>query len=69
MEIKSLALKTDLIFSKFSGTLIERDDYLIIQTPDNPGYHWGNFLIFPNSPKKEDYERYQKLIARLGIRR
>ena len=44
--------KTDLEILKLTGSeIIQNIDYLIIRTPTNPNYHWGNFLMVldPNS--------------------
>jgi len=50
MIVKSLGRQTDLIFSRFSGEVIDRGAYTLIQTPSNPEYHWGNFIIFDRAP-------------------
>jgi hypothetical protein len=51
MVIRSLGRRTDLIFAKFSGAVIDKGSYTLIQTPNNPGYHWGNFIIFDHAPE------------------
>jgi len=61
MEIKSLSRKTDLIFSKFSGRFINKEHYALIQTPDNPGFHWGNYIIFQKAPVSGDLKRWKAL--------
>ena len=42
MVIRSLGRRTDLIFAKFSGSVIDKGSYTLIQTPSNPGYHRGH---------------------------
>ncbi|MYW06480.1 GNAT family N-acetyltransferase [Streptomyces sp. SID3343] len=33
------------------GSRIERRDrYLVVRTPDNPTFHWGNFILLPGAP-------------------
>ncbi len=59
MEITSLARQTDLIFSEFGGEVLHRDAYVVVRTPGNPGYHWGNYVIFAAPPTEGDLERWQ----------
>ena len=61
MEIKSLGLRSDLIFSKFSGEIEDRGSYLLVKTPSNPGFHWGNYIIFSESPRKGDLEAWKAI--------
>ena len=51
MNIRSLGRRTDLIFAKFSGSVIDKGSYTLIQTPSNPGYHWGNYIVFDRAPE------------------
>jgi len=63
MKLKSLGYRTDLIFPGFDGQIIDRGDYLVILTPTNPTYYWGNFLIFPNSPAEGDLEKWKAIFT------
>lgn len=58
MKINLLSNKTDLILSKFSGEIIDREEYTVIKTPSQPNYFWGNYLIFPKEPEKENYKKW-----------
>lgn len=50
----ALAAHTDLTILQLSGSLIEDcGDHLIIRTPTNPGFHWGNF-VFVTEPDRVD---------------
>lgn len=41
-----LGWRTDLDVLERSGAVFERrGDHLIVRSPDNPGFHWGNFLM------------------------
>lgn len=41
-----LGWHTDLAVLRLSGSTIEqRDDHLVVRTPANPLYHWGNFVL------------------------
>ena len=64
MELKSLGYQTDLIFPKFDGQILDRGTYLVILTPTNPTYYWGNFLIFPNPPEKGDLTSWKAIFSR-----
>ena len=63
MEIKSLAYRTDLIFPAFDGEIIDGGHYLVIRTPSNPGFYWGNFLLFDQPPGEGDYSRWREIFA------
>ena len=63
MEVHSLGYRTDLIFPKFDGEIIDRGAYLVILTPSNPTFYWGNFLLFPNPPGKDDFGNWKRIFA------
>jgi len=64
MKIQSLGYRTDLIFRSFDGQIIDRGDYLVIRTPTNPAFHWGNFLLFSQPPREGDIDVWRDLFAR-----
>lgn len=46
MEVRSLGYRTDLAILALEGSQVtDRGDHLVIRTPGNPGYYWGNFLL------------------------
>jgi predicted GNAT family acetyltransferase len=46
MEVRSLAWRTDLALLQASGSEVDdRGDHLVVRTPQNPGFYWGNFLL------------------------
>ncbi len=61
MEIQSLGYRTDLIFPKFDGQIIDRGNYLVILTPTNPTYYWGNFLLFASAHSGAMFRSFQYL--------
>ncbi len=61
MKIESLGHLTTLMFSRFSGVVTDRGDYTLIQTPSNPAFHWGNFMIFDRAPAAGDLIAWRKL--------
>lgn len=47
MEIASLGFRTDLMVLALGGSEVEhRDRHLVVRTPSNPTYWWGNFVLF-----------------------
>lgn len=64
MQPTSLGYRTDLIFHRFEGEVIDGDRYLVIRTPSNPDYRWGNFLIFDAPPQPGDLGRWDALFER-----
>lgn len=51
MDIRSLGFRTDLRLLEMTGSQIEdRGTHLVVRTPDNPTYFWGNFLLLKQRP-------------------
>lgn len=62
-----MACATDLWFPRFDGQVLDRGDYLVIRTPANPGFMWGNFLLFREAPRSGDFDRWRRLFrAEIG---
>ena len=51
---RSLGWQTDLIFARFDGVVVPRADHLVVRTPDNPTFWWGNFLLYDQVPRAGD---------------
>ncbi len=64
MQPTSLGYRTDLIFHRFGGEVVDRGHYLVIRTPSNPDYYWGNFLLFGKPPQPGDFRRWNALFKR-----
>ena len=64
MNVKSLGYRTDLIFVAFDGEITDRGDYLVIQSPANPNFYWGNYLLFSLPPREGDYVKWRELFIR-----
>jgi GNAT superfamily N-acetyltransferase len=46
VEVRSLGYRTDLAILALEGSHVaDRGDHLVIRTPGNPDYWWGNFLL------------------------
>jgi len=50
-RLRSLGLSTDLGLLERRGKLIDRGDYVVAVTPDDPGYYYGNLLVLPAPPQ------------------
>ena len=64
MKLTSLGYQTEVLLRSFEGEVIEHPDYLVLRTPRNPGYRWGNFLIFQHPPKQGDLEKWKDIFAK-----
>ena len=51
MNVSSLGFRTDLALLTASGSVVEdRGTHLVVRTPDNPTYYWGNFILLAGPP-------------------
>ena len=50
-RVQSLGLTTELALLATRGTVEDRGDYLVVRTPDDPGYYYGNLLVLPAAPQ------------------
>src|SRR5512136_2547675 len=64
MHVHSLGYRTDLIFPCFDGLILDHGNYLVIRTPSNPTFYWGNFLLFADPTGEGDLEEWKALFAR-----
>ena len=59
MEIRSLGLRTDLALLALGGSVIDDfGDHLVVRTPDNPTFWWGNFLLLGSVPAAAETSRW-----------
>ncbi|HET7009474.1 MAG TPA: GNAT family N-acetyltransferase [Anaerolineales bacterium] len=63
MDLRSLGYRTDLIFPEYEGQILDRGEYLVIRTPSNPSFYWGNFVLFRNPPAEGDHHRWRQVFA------
>lgn len=61
---RSLADRTDLLFPRFDGQVRDGGEYLVVESPGNPGFYWGNYLLFSRPPGPGDAERWPAAFAR-----
>jgi len=51
VDIRSLGYRTDLMIRVLEGSQVEdRGAYLVIRSPQNPAFWWGNFLLLSAPP-------------------
>ncbi|MFL6022530.1 MAG: GNAT family N-acetyltransferase [Marmoricola sp.] len=59
-----LGWTTDLAVLRFGGSLVEEhSDHLVVRTPENPAYHWGNFVLVTDAASADDAERWRAVFA------
>ena len=64
MEVGSLGFGPDLMVRRLSGSaVLDRVDHLVVRTPLNPSFYWGNFLLVP-SPAELELERWLGAVRR-----
>ena len=57
-----LGWHTDLAVLRISGSTIEeRSDHLVVRTPDNPFYYWGNFVLATDAAGADQPERWLEI--------
>jgi GNAT superfamily N-acetyltransferase len=51
--------ETDLAILRLSGSIITAfPDHLVIRSPHNPEFHWGNFILVTNKDAVDDASRW-----------
>lgn len=59
MQVRSLGFRTDLMVRRLAGaTITEYDHHLVVRTPDNPWFHWGNFFLLDAPPGQGEMEEW-----------
>ena len=67
MQVRSLALTTELALAATRGKITDRGDYLVVETPDDPGYYYGNLLVLPAPPQVGEVAYWtRRYVAELG---
>ncbi len=57
-------LATDIDVLAIDHTVTRRDGYLVVRSPTNPAFWFGNFLLFDDAPRPGDGERWERLFER-----
>ncbi len=59
MDVQSLGFRTELPLLETSGSqVVDRGTHLVVRTPTNPTYYWGNFLLLPAPPAAGDVQHW-----------
>jgi GNAT superfamily N-acetyltransferase len=61
-----LGWHTDLeVLRQAGSSIIEQDDRLIVRTPENPSYYWGNFVLVTDPAAVNEADRWLGEFERL----
>jgi ribosomal protein S18 acetylase RimI-like enzyme len=59
VNVSSLGFRTDLALLERAGSTIEdHSDHLVVRSPGNPGFYWGNFLLLDHVPGAGQVEEW-----------
>jgi ribosomal protein S18 acetylase RimI-like enzyme len=61
---RSLVWATDVDTLPPDRVVERRDGYLLIRSPSNPTFYWGNLLLFDEVPREGDGARWEALFER-----
>ena len=65
MQVQSLGFRTDLMLRRLAGAIVDdRGDHLVVRTPANPGFYWGNFLLLEKPPAAGEAGRWLDVFAK-----
>ena len=64
MEVGSLGFRTDLMVLELGGSEVEHHErHVVVRTPANPTYWWGNFVLFADPVRTTDLAGRLELFA------
>ena len=59
--------QTHLMFAEFDGVVAEQGNHIVVRTPHNAGYYWGNFLLYDRLATDADFgpwmRRFEEAIS------
>jgi ribosomal protein S18 acetylase RimI-like enzyme len=59
VRIESIGWQTDLRLRELEGAeIVAREDHVLVRTPENPAFRWGNFLLLGSMPAAGEGERW-----------
>jgi len=64
MQLRSIGWRTHLFLARIRGFVETHPSHLVLRTPTNPGYYWGNFVIFDGPPSTGDLDHWLECFAR-----
>jgi GNAT superfamily N-acetyltransferase len=68
-SISSLVWATDIDVLEENHVLSRHDGYWVVESPTNPTFWWGNFLLFDEAPVAGDGDRWENLFEQAFGRR
>jgi GNAT superfamily N-acetyltransferase len=70
VEVRGLALVTELALAATRGSVLDRGDYIVVERRDAPTWAYGNYLALPRAPMPTDLPRWIDVFTReLGSQR
>jgi len=64
VDLTSLGYRTDLALLQLGGTEVDdRGDHLVVRSPHNPRFWWGNFLLLSGVPAPEGTDAWLERFA------
>ena len=63
MHIRSVGLATDLELAATRGVITDRGNYLVVATPADPDYYFGNMLVLPAAPQVGEVAYWSRKFA------
>jgi ribosomal protein S18 acetylase RimI-like enzyme len=64
VDLTSLGCRTDLALLQLGGSKVEdRGDHLVVRSPHNPTFWWGNFLLLSQVPEPADTDVWLERFA------
>jgi ribosomal protein S18 acetylase RimI-like enzyme len=64
VDVTSLGHRTDLALLQYGGSVVEdRGDHLVVRSPHNPTFWWGNFLLLAEVPGREETRHWLDVFA------
>jgi hypothetical protein len=62
--MRSLGIQTDLMSIRWDGLIQPQPDgVVVVRTPTNPSFYYGNFLLYPEPPRTSDVEAWPARFA------
>jgi len=62
MQLQSLGLSSDL--SLLDADVIDRGAYLVVRSPKEPNFYWGNLVVFSKPPQGQVKDAWEAIFAR-----
>ena len=63
MKQTSIGYQTDIMLASFDGEIVDRPHHIVIRTPANPTFWWGNFVLFDCPPSDGDTDKWEMIFA------